>query len=160
MNDNLESGSRGGWRRWDKKDIECLHQKKGTCKYGERCEYKHLQEKDRKQNETTRTKLRNIRAKIQCRYGEKCSQGEKCEFKHKDIQKKKKETQEETTKDPWLREKDIEVKKRDKERTGSPKNEGEGVHQELHSLIKETRTMMTNLVKVNKQIERIERRLK
>ena len=40
------------------------------------------------------------------------------------------------------------------------KNEEEGMRQELHSLVKETKLMMENMGKLNKQIQQIQKRIK
>ena len=118
--------------RNDKKIIECRYNRKGNCKKGKQCEYKHTQDEENPGNKDNEEKNNK---EIVCKYYKtgNCMKGERCEYKH---------TREEMT------------------QKTEAKNEVEGMQKNLHSLKEriqmQTQTMMNEMDKLNAQMKKIQ----
>ena len=78
-NSNKDAITNG--ERNDKKIIECRYNRKGNCKKGKQCEYKHTRDEENPENKDNEEKNNK---EIVCKYYKtgNCMKGERCEYNH------------------------------------------------------------------------------
>ena len=134
---NDEKKKQGSSKQLPKKETECKFHMSGWCKFGKDCEYKHSVNSLEPMRKTPQVKgslYSNYRRSTNlskkdtpCRFHARgiCKYGKECQFKHGTLDRDDRRQEHESF----------------KERRNS-KNELEGMKEQMHSLIKETKTML------------------